>query len=251
MTIDWVTVSAQVINFLVLVYLLKRFLYRPVLDAMDSRERRIAEHLREAKEKSELAEEEANHYRRAQQQLEERKKELLDQARQDADAERRQCIESARAEVDETREKWIQELKREQDEFIDKLKKEAARGMADALRHVVEDLSGSRLEASMVSVFLERLEGMAREQRKALEDAGGAVIVRTAFGLEDALKDRIRKEVAQAIGTADIEFAEAPELICGIELQREGTKVEWTANRYLNLLEQRLLRALGDAGSGG
>ena len=43
MLIDWFTVGAQVLNFLILVWLLKRFLYRPILHAIDAREQRIAQ----------------------------------------------------------------------------------------------------------------------------------------------------------------------------------------------------------------
>jgi F-type H+-transporting ATPase subunit b len=39
MLIDWFTVAAQAINFLILVWLLKRFLYKPVLNAVDAREK--------------------------------------------------------------------------------------------------------------------------------------------------------------------------------------------------------------------
>jgi F-type H+-transporting ATPase subunit b len=42
MLIDWFTVGAQALNFLILVWLLKRFLYKPILDAIDAREKRIA-----------------------------------------------------------------------------------------------------------------------------------------------------------------------------------------------------------------
>ncbi|MFQ3186924.1 MAG: F-type H+-transporting ATPase subunit b, partial [Marinomonas primoryensis] len=51
MLIDWFTVIAQLINFLVLVWLLKRFLYRPILNAIDAREKRIADELADADEK--------------------------------------------------------------------------------------------------------------------------------------------------------------------------------------------------------
>ena len=43
MLIDWFTVGAQALNFLILVWLLKRFLYKPILDAIDAREKRIAD----------------------------------------------------------------------------------------------------------------------------------------------------------------------------------------------------------------
>ncbi|MDP3428826.1 MAG: F0F1 ATP synthase subunit B, partial [Desulfomicrobium sp.] len=45
MLIDWFTVGAQVVNFLVLVWLMKRFLYKPILGAIDAREERIAKEL--------------------------------------------------------------------------------------------------------------------------------------------------------------------------------------------------------------
>ena len=51
MLIDWFTVIAQVINFLILVWLLKRFLYRPILNAIDAREKRIAAKIADADEK--------------------------------------------------------------------------------------------------------------------------------------------------------------------------------------------------------
>jgi F-type H+-transporting ATPase subunit b len=53
MIIDWFTVIAQAINFLVLVWVMKRFLYKPILDAIDAREKRIALALAEAEAKPE------------------------------------------------------------------------------------------------------------------------------------------------------------------------------------------------------
>ena len=58
MLIDWFTVIAQVVNFLILVWLLKRFLYRPILDAIDAREKRIALALADADAKKVEAEKE-------------------------------------------------------------------------------------------------------------------------------------------------------------------------------------------------
>ena len=51
MSVNWFTVAAQVVNFLILVWLLHRFLYGPIIAAMDRRERRIAERLQDAQRK--------------------------------------------------------------------------------------------------------------------------------------------------------------------------------------------------------
>ena len=55
MLIDWFTVGAQALNFLVLVWLLKRFLYKPILNAVDAREKRIAAELADADAKKAAA----------------------------------------------------------------------------------------------------------------------------------------------------------------------------------------------------
>ncbi len=52
MLIDWFTVGAQVVNFAILVWLLKRFLYKPIIDAIDAREKRIALALADADAKT-------------------------------------------------------------------------------------------------------------------------------------------------------------------------------------------------------
>ena len=48
MSIDWFTVAAQIINFMVLVWLLQKYLYKPVLNAVRKREQKIAGQLSEA-----------------------------------------------------------------------------------------------------------------------------------------------------------------------------------------------------------
>ena len=62
MLIDWFTVGAQALNFVVLVWLLKRLLYKPILAAIDSREKRIAAELADADEKRTQAKRERDEY---------------------------------------------------------------------------------------------------------------------------------------------------------------------------------------------
>ena len=62
MLIDWFTVIAQVVNFLILVWLLKRFLYRPILNAIDAREKRIAAKIADADAKEAEAQKQREEY---------------------------------------------------------------------------------------------------------------------------------------------------------------------------------------------
>ena len=62
MSVDWFTVIAQILNFVVLVLLLKKFLYKPVLTAIAAREKLIADEIADAKEKMAQADKERNEF---------------------------------------------------------------------------------------------------------------------------------------------------------------------------------------------
>ena len=105
MTVDWITVSAQVVTFLILVWLLRRFLYRPVMDAMGRREARIGERLEEARVREQAAEREEHSYREQREALHRRREELLEQAKAEAQGEKKRLLDDARSAVPPAR-RW-------------------------------------------------------------------------------------------------------------------------------------------------
>ena len=58
MNINWSTVFFQIINFLIIVWILKKYLFKPVLSSMDNREKTIQNRLKEALAEKQLAEKE-------------------------------------------------------------------------------------------------------------------------------------------------------------------------------------------------
>jgi len=98
--INWFTVVAQIVNFLVLVFLLKYFLYDRVIRAMDQREQKIQQRLQEAEEKKQEAEQEAEAYGKKNRDFDAKREEMLAQAKKEADARRKELTEEARQTVD-------------------------------------------------------------------------------------------------------------------------------------------------------
>ena len=80
MSIDWVTVLAQIANFLVLLWLLKRFLYRPILDGIDAREAEIAKRIAAAAEAQHAAQTAESQYIKQRAQLLAEQDRLLEKA---------------------------------------------------------------------------------------------------------------------------------------------------------------------------
>src|SRR5689334_7374676 len=99
MLIDWFTVAAQIINFLLLVWLLKRFLYGRILRAIEARERGIAERLAEADAKDKAAAEQLALYQVNLQKFEQQRQELLAQAKLEAGKQQTEMMAQAREHV--------------------------------------------------------------------------------------------------------------------------------------------------------
>jgi F-type H+-transporting ATPase subunit b len=96
MKINWFTVVAQAINFVVLIWLLKRFLYKPILKAIDAREKNIASQLKEAEDKKAAAGKEQDDFRKKNEDFDRLKKGMMDKAVADSNAERDKLIEGAK-----------------------------------------------------------------------------------------------------------------------------------------------------------
>src|SRR5665811_1185958 len=101
MIIDWFTVGAQALNFLILVWLLKHFLYKPILGAIDAREKRIAAELSDADAKKAEAKQERDEFKRKNDEFDKQRAELLSKATDEAKAERQRLLEEARKAADD------------------------------------------------------------------------------------------------------------------------------------------------------
>ena len=114
MPIDWFTVVAQAINFLILVWLLKRFLYKPILHAIDEREKGIAAQLAEAEAKKAEAQKERDDFQHKNEAFDQARAALLEKAEDEAKVERQRLLDGARKDADALRAKLQDALRDEQ-----------------------------------------------------------------------------------------------------------------------------------------
>lgn len=247
MLIDPVTVIAQIVNFLILMALLKHFLYDRVLNAMDAREERIRSRLESAKEREQTAEKTLADYREQQRELEETRETELEKARQAAEERRNELIDQAREEVDRKRDQWRRALREDRAALLRDLRNTAGERVFAVCRKVLADLADADLQDQTVRRFLERLE------TKALDAAEGEVHVRAGFDLRADHRDRL----AEALGVSadDLEVTTDADLILGVEARIGDRKVAWSAGDYLSELEaavrERLEKAAGSADDAG
>lgn len=239
MLIDWFTVVAQIFNFLILVWLLKRFLYAPILNALDAREKRIAAELAAAAEKQAEAQTEREAYREKNAELEKQRAELLRQATAEAAAMREQLMAKARSDAESQQAKNQRQLYDEYQALTGEISRRTKASVFAIARKTLADLAGADLEERMVDVFVQRLQAMDSEEKQRLSVMLSSVLVRSAFELPPPLRARI-EEAVRGFTTAQIGYETVPELISGIELIVHGQKIAWSVGDYLGLLEQEV-----------
>src|SRR5471030_2540943 len=238
MPIDWFTVLAQATNFLVLIWLLKRFLYRPVLAAIDAREQAVAAALADATAAGAQAKSERDTYQQRSAQLEQQRAALLQQATEQAGVEGQRLREQARQEAEATRAAQQAALQADARHNAAALALRAQREVFAIARKVLADLAGAGLEEGIVAAFLRQLEALAAPQRDtlaaALRDATTPGRVRSAFALPQAQRDAIEAALRQLSGGAiALRYDTSPDLLAGIELTAGGQRLDWNIDAYL------------------
>jgi len=243
MLFDWFTVGAQVVNFLILVLLMKRFLYKPILHAIDAREQRIAKEIADADAKRAEAEKEREQFQKKNEEFDRQRGAFLSQATEEAKAERRRLLDEARQSADALRAKRQDALKREQQGLNDEITRRTREEVFAIARKTLADLAGTTLEERMSDVFIRRLRELNNEAKedlgKALKISSDPVLVRSAFDLSSEQQSAIQHALNQSFSAEiQVRFETAPDVISGIELTANGRKVAWSIADYLASLEK-------------
>jgi F-type H+-transporting ATPase subunit b len=243
MLIDWFTVVAQALNFLILVWLLKRFLYKPILNAIDAREKRTATELANADARMAEAEQERDEFKRKNEELDQQRASLLTNAEEEATAERQRLLNEARKESDTLRTKWQEALRSEHQSLSEELTRRTRDEVFAIARKALADLATTSLEEQMTDAFLRRLSELSSGERDGLQvafkAASTAAIVRSTFRLPAAQRGAIEGVVKDVLAIeTQVQFETAPDLVSGIELTANGHKIAWSIGDYLASLKK-------------
>ena len=251
MLIDWFTVGAQALNFIILVWLLKRFLYKPILRAVDLREKRIAAELAEADAKRAEAERDRDEFRHKNAEFDQQRAALLSKATDEAKAERQRLIDEARKVADALSAKRQETLRSDAHNLSQAIRRQTQKEVFAIARKALQDLATTTLEERMGEVFtrqLRTMDGKAKQGlAQALKTAPEPALVRSAFDLPSEQRATIQNALNEAFAAeVRVRFETAPDLISGIELTTNGQKVAWSIADYLVSLEKGVGELLQD-----
>ncbi|MGK7942387.1 MAG: F0F1 ATP synthase subunit B [Crocosphaera sp.] len=249
MLIDPFTTFAQLLNFVILVFLLKKFLYKPILNAMEQREKNIMSRLKEAEYVREVAQKEAEYYRQKQQDWEENKQNRMEQNKEESEKEKQELTMIAKKEIENLRQEWYEQLQREKNTFLDTFRQKANQQMMKLARQILQNLADVDLEQQIINKFIQGLPKMAENKNMKNDSLNKQTheyfTIRSTFILSDLQKKQLIEAVQRQFQPEiTINFEQTENLICGIELLNHGYKIPWNLEHYLDELETQMSQSL-------
>ncbi len=252
MQINWFTVIAQIINFLILVWLMKKYLYKPILQAVDEREKKIAAELADAKSKMAEAKSEQDEFKKKNDGFDHHKKKMMDQVAVDAEKERQKLIDAAKNEAAGVKHKLEEASKELQASLNDQLSQKTQEEVLSITKKALTELASTNLEEQTVHVFIRNIKAITEKGKKQFIDAfhsdSTPLSIKSAFDLPEKERKNIKMAIAELLGP-DVKYAfeTDPKMIGGIELVTTGYKLSWSFAAYMNSLEKSVASSMKES----
>jgi len=243
MLIDWFTVGAQALNFLILVWLMRHFLYQPILRAIDTREKKIAAELADAAARKAEAAKDRDDFRKKNEVFDQQRAAPLSKATDEANAERQHLLDEARKAADALSARRQETLRNDADHLNLAIARRTQLEVFAIARQTLADLATTSLEERMGAAFTRRLGEMDSKAKDAmgiaLKSSVEPAVVRSACDLPAVERAKIQNAINETFSVdARLRFETAPDLVSGVELTASGQKLAWSIGEYLKSLEK-------------
>jgi len=223
MQFDLTTFILEIINFLVLIWILQRLFYKPLLDIIAKRKQFIDQTLADAKAMWQEAERQRSLYENRQNLWERDKQAAVNALHQQLDAERAAQMAKLSVDLEQKRQKFGVMLERQQQELFLRAEKQALGNASRFAALLLKQAASRELEARLFAMLLAHLAELPEECRsclQAVESKKNLVIkVASAYPLADAQKRQLEQCLnGQIPAPATFQYHQDSALIAGLRL---------------------------------
>jgi F-type H+-transporting ATPase subunit b len=221
MAFDWTTFALEILNFLVLVWLLKRFFYRPVLAVIERRQANTAKTIADAATVQREAEALKRDFQSRLAHVDEARAAAQDKLDQEIAAERARRLAALDAELASERQRRETLAARERSELEQSLERQAMGIATRYATRLLDQLAGPELEAKLADLALSELDlqpaAKLEALRTALQAPGLSIQVISAYPFDNARRAAFAEALAKLAGRSITpEFSEDASLKAGV-----------------------------------
>jgi F-type H+-transporting ATPase subunit b len=221
MELDWTTFFLEILNFVILVWLLGRFLYQPVLDIIEQRRARIQQALDDAELTQAQTQSLKHQYENRLGDWEQEKAEAHQQLMLTLRAERQQALEQLQLALAQEQEKVRILNERQAQEANQAAERTSLTQGAAFSARLLSQLACPQLEERIVDLVLESLAQLPAEQVERLRQNGQAELIEitSAYPLDDGRQQRLSAALTRLLaGPCSPRFQQRPDLLAGLRI---------------------------------
>lgn len=223
MELNWSTFLLEVINFLVLVWILKRFLYRPVLSVLEKRRQNIEQSLNEATDRHTKALELEQQYKKRLDEWALEKQQLGDALQLEIQTEKTKRLEQLQTELTSEREKTAVVEQRHLEESLRQYQHTAHQQAARFASHLLSAVASEELEARLFDLLIKTFDELDEERQEVLLNAcntsSEAITVTSSYNLSDAQHQQLEDKLCTLCGqSVKIKYVQDPQLLAGLRI---------------------------------
>ncbi|MCW8855306.1 MAG: F0F1 ATP synthase subunit delta [Gammaproteobacteria bacterium] len=223
MELNWSTFFLEIINFLVLVWILKRFLYHPVLDVLEKRREKIEQSLDDVEQLKTEATSLHQQYQRQLNDLNLEKQHARETLLQEIETERTQRLEQLQTELASEREKAAVIEQRQQTETLRQYEKNAHQQGARFAARLLNNLASPELEQRLFDLLIKTLDELDKAQQLALLNsyttATDGIMVTSAYALSDEQRQQLESSLSTLCKQPlQLRYQQDPELLAGLRI---------------------------------
>lgn len=157
-SLDLTTFVLQLINFMVLYFVLKRFLFEPITNLMNDRSQKISDQIDQAIEREEEAEELKVEYKKRLQDAKAEAQDIIEDSRRRAQRNKEDIINEAKAEANKKIQRAEKEINRAKQQAVDSLKDEVTNISVQMTKQLLEQSINKDLQEKTIESYIEGID---------------------------------------------------------------------------------------------
>jgi F-type H+-transporting ATPase subunit b len=221
--LSWSTFLLEIINFLILIWILKRFLYKPVLNVIEKRRTGIDNRLAEAKSMHDEAETLKAEYEGRLADWTRERQQARDTLAQELDEERNHQMKALQTLLAQEREKAQVADKRRRAEIIHETERKALQQGTEFASRLLTLAASPELESRLLDLFLDQLSALSSEQIKTIKTRWGeqpdVVVVTSAYPIPEDQQQKLEEALLKSTGlTVPVNYEQDPDLLAGLRV---------------------------------
>lgn len=241
MKFDLLTYLFEIINFFILLWILKKLLYKPVISVLKKRKEYIDTKIREAEEAQAKVEKLKQEYEKLLQDIENIKKAKLAEITKQVEEEKEKLYKQMKAEIDAEREKFLESLQIEKREVINEIKEFIINYSLQFVSKILVKVSDENLHKNLFKLAIEAIENLPDEDKKSISEElkhQKFILIETAYPLTEEEKNKLKDLIKKEFGIeVSIKEEEKKDLIAGVSIHIGSKLIDLSLEGQLSVFQ--------------